>query len=243
MTLGADTEHCYPPPTLSDQEHETPARDLTGRCGTCSFFVTIHEDEATGHKSGECMLKCWPAPLKDTATCAHHKARGSSWDTALKRKKAAGSPRGIRDDDDGDGRRARNDVAEEVRAPLPREIDIDMDQEEFRRVLRQVLREELGVGDNPIGDRWRGGELVLKPGKEGTQEKRIPLDQFFHKVVMLRDKLRVLEQKLNTSKTLEADEKVQMQQYITACYGSLTTFNVLFREREDWFVGQGGKDD
>ena len=98
------------------------------------------------------------------------------------------------------------------------------------------------MGDNTIADRWRGGELVLKPGKDGTQEKRIPLDQFFHKIVMVRDKLRVLEQKLNGSKALEADEKVQMQQYITSCYGSLTTFNVLFKEREDWFVGQG-KDD
>lgn len=235
ILLGPSDRRCYPAHALSDdQEHEAPARDLTGRCGTCSFFVTITEDEATGLRSGECMLKCWPAPLKDTATCAHHKARGTSWDTALKRKKAAGAPRGMRDDD-------RHEV--EAARPLPREIDIDMDQDEFRRVLRQVLREELGVGDNAIGDRWRGGELVLKPGKEGTQEKRIPLDQFFHKIVMLRDKLRVLEQKLNGSKTLEADEKVQLQQYITGCYGSLTTFNVLFRERDDWFVGQGGKDD
>jgi hypothetical protein len=217
---------------LTDDEHTPPARDLTGRCGTCSFFVTITEDEVTGVRGGECMLKCWPPPLKDTATCAHHKARGTSWDTALKRKKAAGAPRGMRDDD----------VVEPVRAPLPREIDIEMDQDEFRNVLRQVLREELGVGDNTIADRWRGGELVLKPGKDGTQEKRIPLDQFFHKIVMVRDKLRVLEQKLNGSKALEADEKVQMQQYITSCYGSLTTFNVLFKEREDWFVGQG-KDD
>lgn len=222
----------YPARALSDPESHAPARDLTGRCGTCSFFVPLYEDEATGAKSGECMLKCWPPPLKDTATCAHHKARGTSWDTALKRKKAAGAPRSIRDDD----------VVEEVRAPLPQEIDIDMDQDEFRNVLRQVLREELGVGENSIGDRWRGGELVLKPGKDGTAEKRIPLDQFFHKIVMVRDKLRVLEQKLNASKTLEADEKVAMQQYITGCYGSLTTFNVLFRERDDWFVG-AGKDD
>lgn len=212
---------------------DAPARDLSGRCGTCSFFVTIHEDETTGARSGECMLKCWPPPLKDTSTCAHHKARGTSWDTALKRKKAAGAPRAMRDDDDR---------LEEVRPSLPQEIDIDMDQDEFRNVLRQVLREELGMGDAPLGDRWRGGELVIKPGKDGTQEKRIPLDQFFHKIVMVRDKLRVLEQKVNSAKGLEADEKVAIQQYITGCYGSLTTFNVLFRDREDWFVGQGTKE-
>jgi hypothetical protein len=126
---------------------------------------------------------------------------------------------------------------------LPQEIDIDMDIGEFRRVLREVLADELGVGEAEIGGRWEGGEMVLNPGKAGTQEKRIPLDALFHKIVMIRDKLRVLEQKVNGSKGLASDEKVQIQQYITACYGSLTTFNVLFRDREDWFVGASGKGD
>ena len=118
-----------------------------------------------------------------------------------------------------------------------------MDTDEFRQVLRQVIREELGVGDVAMGDRWRGGEVVLVPGKKDTQEKRVPLDAFFHKIVMLRDKLRVLEQKINGHAGLSDDEKVQMQQYVTACYGTLTTFNVLFRDRDDGFVGQGGKGD
>jgi hypothetical protein len=206
-------------------------RDLTGRCGSCSFFIALRELES-GAEEGECMLKCWPPPLKDTSTCTHHKAKGAAWDSALKRKAAAGMPR-----------RMREEVTEpEPKIPLPKEIDLDMDTDEFRRVLREVLREELGVGDAPLGDRWRGGEIILKPGKEGTQEKRVPIEDFFKKVVMLRDKLRVLEQKVNGSKNLEADEKIQIQQYITGCYGSLTTFNVLFREREDWFVGQGSKD-
>lgn len=117
-----------------------------------------------------------------------------------------------------------------------------MDQDEFRRVLRQVIQEELGMSDTPLGDRWRGGELVLSPGKKDTQEKRVPIDGFFHKIVMIRDKLRVLEQKVNSAKGLADDEKVQMHQYITACYGTLTTFNVLFRDREDGFTGQSTKD-
>jgi hypothetical protein len=207
-------------------------RDLTGRCGTCSFFIVLRETpEMT--EEGECMLKCWPPPLKDTATCTHHKPRGASFDGALKRKAVAGMPR-----------RMRQDVMDEVeaRAPLPKEIDLDMDLDEFRRVLRDVLRDELGVGDTQLGDRWRGGQIVLKPGKDGTQAKELPIEAFFHKIVMLRDKLRVLEQKVNGSKGLADDEKVQIQQYITACYGSLTSFNVLFRDREDWFVGQGNKD-
>ena len=113
-----------------------------------------------------------------------------------------------------------------------------MDQETFRQVLREVLLDELGVRDVDIGDRWNDGELVLVPGKEGTQEKRIPLDVFFKKIVMLRDKLRVLEQKINGNKKLSDEEKVQLQQYITGCYGSLTSFNVLFKHKEDQFTGQ-----
>ena len=206
-------------------------RDLSGRCGTCSWFFQLRVDES-GAGEGECRLGCWPAPLRDTATCANYKPFGTSFDGALKRKRVAGAPR-----------RYGDEVAEvPTRRPLPQEIDIDMDQEEFRNVLRQVIQEELGVGETPMGERWRGGELVMKPGREGTQEKAVPLDTFFSKIVMIRDKLRVLEQKINGHKGLTADEKIQMQQYITACYGTLTTFNVLFRDRDDYFKGQSSRD-
>jgi len=113
-----------------------------------------------------------------------------------------------------------------------------MDQETFRQVLREVLLDELGVRDVELGDRWNDGELVLVPGKEETQEKRIPLDVFFKKIVMVRDKLRVLEQKVNGNKNLSDEDKVQLQQYITGCYGSLTSFNILFKHKEDQFAGQ-----
>jgi hypothetical protein len=125
---------------------------------------------------------------------------------------------------------------------LPREIDLDMDINEFKRVLREVLSEELGLKESEIGARWQGGELVLKPGKPGTAEKRVPLDTFFKKIVMVRDKLRLLEAKVNAHESLSEADKVQLQAYITGCYGTLTTFNVLFSEREDWFVGAAGKD-
>lgn len=115
-----------------------------------------------------------------------------------------------------------------------------MDADEFRAVLRDVIRDELGVGDVDLGGRWQGGEVVLKPGKEGTQEKRISIESFFHKIVMVRDKLRVLEQKVNAHPKLTDEEKLQMQQYVTACYGSLTTFNVLFADKNDQFSGQKG---
>lgn len=113
-----------------------------------------------------------------------------------------------------------------------------MDQDAFRQVLREVLLDELGVREVELGDRWNEGELVLVPGKEGTQEKRVPLDVFFKKIVMVRDKLRVLEQKINGNKKLSDEDKIQLQQYITGCYGSLTTFNVLFKSKDDQFAGQ-----
>lgn len=113
-----------------------------------------------------------------------------------------------------------------------------MDVDEFKSALRQVIREELAVSAVEMGARWKGGQVILKPGKEGTQEKAIPLEAFFHKIVMIRDRLRVLEQRINAHAQLADDEKVQMQQYITQCYGSLTTFNILFAEKEDGFSGQ-----
>ena len=118
-----------------------------------------------------------------------------------------------------------------------------MDMDSFRAVLTQVLREELGVGEASLGARWQGGEMVLRPGKEGTAEKRIPIETFFHKIVMVRDKLRVLEQRINAHPTLGDGEKIAIQQYITACYGSLTTFNALFADpTAEGFRGAAGKE-
>lgn len=88
-----------------------------------------------------------------------------------------------------------------------------------------------------IADKWKGGLLVLEPKDENLQVKEIPLDTFFHKIVMVRDRLRVLEQNINSSKKLDEHEKVHLQQYITRAYGSLTTFNVLFKHKENHFKG------
>jgi len=91
-----------------------------------------------------------------------------------------------------------------------------------------------------IADKWKGGKLVLEPD-DGTANKEMPIETFFHKIVMVRDRIRVMEQKINSSKNLDDQEKVDLQQYITRIYGSLTSFNVLFKTKSDHFVGERGK--
>jgi len=93
----------------------------------------------------------------------------------------------------------------------------------------------------PIADKWKGGNLIMEPGDTALQSKEVPIDTFFHKIVMLRDRLRVMEQKINSSKNLDEQEKIDLQQYITRCYGSLTTFNVLFKQKTQQFSGQSSK--
>ncbi|MBW8241376.1 hypothetical protein K1F50_01100 [Muricauda oceani] len=91
-----------------------------------------------------------------------------------------------------------------------------------------------------IADKWKGGKLILEPD-DGTANKEMPIETFFHKIVMVRDRIRVMEQKINSSKNLDDQEKVDLQQYITRIYGSLTSFNVLFKIKNDHFVGEKGK--
>ena len=103
-------------------------------------------------------------------------------------------------------------------------------------LLRRVIREETGISAVAPAEKWRGGTLVLRPGSPGLQEKSVPIETFFHKIVMLRNRLRTLEQQVNAS-DLPDDAKVKLQAYISGCYGSLTTFNVLFAEEDDQFKG------
>ena len=104
--------------------------------------------------------------------------------------------------------------------------------------LLKILRLWGGINEKvPLGDRWHGGMMLLQPADKHLKPKEIPIADFFHKVVMLRDRLRVLEQNINSNKKLSDEDKVNLQQYITRCYGSLTTFNVLFKNKENWFVG------
>ena len=107
---------------------------------------------------------------------------------------------------------------------------------DLEMVLRRIIREETGLTPAAPAEKWRGGTLVLRPATAGLQEKTWPIETFFHKVVMLRNRLRTLEQQLNAS-DLPDDVKVKLQGYVTGCYGSLTSFNVLFAEDDDHFKG------
>ena len=111
---------------------------------------------------------------------------------------------------------------------------------EVERSLVDILKKWSDVTELvPIADKWKGGKLILEPGDVGLQNKEIPIDTFFHKIVMVRDRLRVMEQKINSS-NLGESEKIDLQQYITRIYGSLTTFNILFKLKDQQFVGEKG---
>ena len=114
------------------------------------------------------------------------------------------------------------------------------DNEDLEMLLRRIIREEAGVTPVVPAAKWRGGTLVLRPGTPGLQEKIWPIETLFNKVIMIRNRLRTLEQQINAS-DLPDDVKVKLQTYITGCYGSLTSFNLLFADESDQFKGAGGE--
>lgn len=129
---------------------------------------------------------------------------------------------------------------------IPENISVEVEtQSEAEHSLVKILRMWGALSETvPLGDRWVKGMMTLQPADKSLKPKEIPIEDFFHKIVMLRDRLRVLEQQINSHKKLTDEDKVNLQQYITRCYGSLTTFNLLFRNKEQWFVGdKGGKDE
>jgi hypothetical protein len=199
-------------------------------CGSCRLWRPILED-ARG-PIGPCMLKVRTGDFPGTApACERHLSREAAVPQAAppvperRRTPRAAAPvvhRGGAPDGAGP-------------SPLPEELT-DMTREEFAQAIRDALRED--VTPVRLAPKWEGGTVVLKPGDPQAQAKEIPLDALFHKIVMIRDRLRVLEQRVNAHDKLTDAEKVELQQYVTRCYGSLTTFNVLFHDDRDRFVGE-----
>lgn len=131
------------------------------------------------------------------------------------------------------------EVLEQVENKTPKN---SLTLNEIEKVLEYVLDKHAMLQEViPLGEKWDGGTMLLQPANTNLQPKEIPIETFFHKIVMVRDRLRVLEQNINSHNKLSDDEKVDLQQYITRAYGSLTTFNILFSEKEHYFVGQKTK--
>jgi hypothetical protein len=219
-------------------------------CGSCRLWRPILEDERG--PIGPCRLGVRTGDFPGTAPiCERYLARDEAIPVvsppAAHRHRATAlrpvivrraEPESEQPDSSGVDLPARPAVpADRPPLNLPEELT-DMTREEFAQAIRQVLREE--SADVALAPKWEGGTVVLRPGDSQTQPKEIPLDALFHKLVMIRDRLRVLEQKINAHPKLSDAEKVEMQQYVTKCYGSLTTFNILFREEKDRFVGEKG---
>jgi len=120
-------------------------------------------------------------------------------------------------------------------------LDVDpISLSDIEKAIRNVIEEKSDMQQIvPLAPKWNGGKLILQPADTALQGKELPLENFFHKIVILRDRLRVLEQNINSHKVLTDEEKIDLQQYITRIYGSLTTFNILFKDQEHNFKGAG----
>src|SRR5438132_12012976 len=195
-------------------------------CGTCAVYRVI--ETSRGLLLGTCRIRTERGEFPCTAPiCDSYQPRAGARPPAqvqLKSRPSRPAPR-----------------------PVPvRDLepvgDLQMTKDELKALLREALEEQSGGGLPPLAPKWEGGTALLKPADPAMQPKEIPLESLFHKVVMIRDKLRVLEQKINGSAKLTDAEKVDLQAYITGCYGSLTTFNIPFRDRDDGFKGAGGKE-
>jgi hypothetical protein len=225
------------------------------RCGSCRHFRPEFTDRM-GRTMGECRGKpTHPTVGAQEFGCpAYHLERSrllpgapvpddadlSPRERDLQRRmaafRAAPPPRQSRP------QAVRDDVPE---SPKLQHIPLDdegepMDRDTLRQIFAEVLDEALGTSDAAMHPRYRGGKLIVQPANSELAAKELEVEVLFRKVVGIRDKLRVLEQKINANEQLGSEDKAQLQQYITGCYGSLTSFNYLFRDRDDWFVGQGG---
>jgi hypothetical protein len=202
----------------TDRMHTVVAADGDGRpirvdCGYCHSEHNYRGGARIGLPSGSDRPSLPPDARVDTRS------------TGLSRPRRAPS-----------GKEPFPIVSERERTGPPMTPDRDADLE---LLLRRIIREEAGITPVAPADKWRGGTLVLRPGTAGLQEKSWPIETFFHKIVMLRNRLRTLEQHVNSAE-LPDDIKVKLQGYISGCYGTLTSFNVLFAEEEDQFKGAGG---
>ncbi len=233
-----DHEDCFANPTEIGH-----VCDYGPICGTCIVYKV--QDVARGLLAGTCRLRTdrglFPctAPICDSymARAGALRADGSPGENReriipLKSARARAQPAP-----------AQSIAVAPARTPNRAVGELDMTTDELKALIREAMDEERGGATVPLAGKWEGGSLVIKAGKPDLAPKEIPIDTLLRKVVMVRDRLRVLEQKINAAPKFSDAERVELQSYITKCYGSLTTFNVLFRDESDKFVGEKGKED
>jgi hypothetical protein len=207
-------------------------------CGTCVVYRPASIER--GLLAGNCRIRPDRGTFPCTAPiCDSYIPRGGApnahGEVATERDRLVPVP------STGGVKKPAAPVAPVVRS-RPRPVDgpvgvLEMTREELKSLIREAMDEERGGAEVALARKWEGGTVVIKPATGDVQSKEVPVDALLHKVVMIRDRLRVLEQKINAHPKLADAEKVEMQAYVTKCYGSLTTFNVLFRDREDQFQG------
>jgi hypothetical protein len=233
-------------------------RGSMAACGECRFF-RMHTQADDGSWIGDCRHQpqrgdfgpdapiCIsflsrnapiPSALPEAPT-RHRSRRVGSGSRPIVRRAAAPEPRAVDGAErDEDGAPISPPRKADHNADLELELeDLDMTRYELKQLLREVLEET----DVQLAPKWEGASILLKPADPSLQAKEIPIDSLLHKVVMIRDRLRVLEAKVNAHPKLTDAEKVDLQQYVTRCYGSLTTFNLLFRDKRDQFEGAKGE--
>jgi hypothetical protein len=213
-------------------------------CGNCLLWRAHSLDAARGWV-GTCRLQANRGLFPPSApVCDKLAPRGEAVAAAQAATAAPARARAIRNIAplvrSASGGVRQTQGPDRVPAVDPR-TEVDLEGETMTRAeLMELFLEASGLADVALAPRWEGGRITLVPGND-SQSKEIPLDSLFHKVVMIRDRLRTLEQKLNAHPKLTDAEKVDLQQYITRCYGSLTTFNILFRDKGDQFRGDSSE--
>jgi hypothetical protein len=205
-------------------------------CADCKAFYMEAQD-VSGAIRGLCRLRSELGEIPSEMPYCHlfkvRDSRAGSVKEAVHKKAAGGRRSPTKGRDMAVKEPPRPTLAEPVTGDTTGEISMDRDG--LKQVLRELLEEETMYGFPEMGTRWDDGTMVLKPGSEENQPKEVSLESFFHKIVMVRDRLRVLESKINSHAKLEEQDKVELQGYISKCYGTLTTFNILFEDKADHF--------